>query len=157
MLGLNKIMLIGTVGHAPETRYIGPGVSFTRISLATSENVPQAGGRMVEQTEWHEVVAFRALSDFVAQYVKKGDALYVEGKLKSRYISDGPESGHKIFEVLADRVQILQRSRSYGQSPIPGQQPQQAPADIRIGAGLPGFDIENLPSGIQGDGDSLPF
>lgn len=159
MLGLNKILLIGTVGRTPETRYIGSGASFSRFSVATSETETQAGGRVVEHTEWHEVVTFRGLSDFAARYLKKGDLVYVEGKMKSRYVSDGQGAGHRIFEVLADRLQILSRSKANSESPMPDETSLQDPDEngIKIGAGLPGFDIENIPGNLKGDGDSLPF
>lgn len=157
MIGLNKIMLIGTVGRNPDTRYIGPGASFSRFSVATTENVQVSGGRTTEQTEWHEVVAFRELSEYAAQYIKKGDTIYAEGRLKSRYISDGPESGHRIYEVMAERILILQRSRANSAAPIPDGGPDTASDTASIGCGLPGFDIENIPGNLKGDADGLPF
>ncbi len=156
MIGLNKIMLIGTVGRNPETRYIGQGVSFSKFSVATTCMATGAGGRPVEETEWHEAVVFRGLSDYVARYLKKGDTVYVEGKLKSRYVSDGPGSGHRIYEVHASAVNILARSKANQESPMPDsgehQQPQQ-----NIGGAIPGFDIEHAQQDLAGDGDSMPF
>lgn len=162
MLGLNKIMLIGTVGRNPETRYIAHGVSFSKFSVAASISVPGPGGRLVEETEWLEVVVFRNLSEFAAQYLKRGDTVYVEGRLKSRYVNDTPESGHRIYDVLADKLIILTRCRANAGSPLPSaenisQDSGAANGQPRIGAGLPGFDIENIPGQMDGDGDSLPF
>ncbi len=166
MLGLNKIMLIGTVGRTPETRYIAQGVSFTRLSVATTERVSGPGGRLIDETEWHEVVIFRELSEYAAQYVKRGDTVYVEGRLKSRYINDTPESGHRIYEVLASNLIIIQRSKANQESPLPDvsisadgkNNTTGISADTqKIGAGLPGFDIENISADMKSYGDSLPF
>lgn len=147
---MNKILLQGNVGRMPEIRYIKRGWSFARFSLATREVVAGAGGMPMEELEWHEIVAWADLCEYAALYVKRGDTVYVEGRLKSRYVSDGPESGHRIYEVIASKIQVLERSRDFAQTPIPDSQDE-----ARVGAGLPGFDIENLPVNL--DKDDLPF
>ncbi len=154
MLGVNRIILVGTVGRDPETRYIGPGASFSRFSVCTTEIVGGAGGSQVEETEWHEVVSWRGLSSYVSQYVKKGDTVEVDGKLKSRYVSRG-EGGRRVYEVIASNVRVLARSKANASTPTPAIEKEEA--EPAIGSGLPGFDIENIPVNLKGDGDSLPF
>lgn len=153
MLGINKIILMGTVGRNPETRYIDKGVSYSRFSLCTVDLITNTDGRQIEETEWHEVVVWRQLSDFVSQYVKKGDLVQVDGKLKSRYVSRG-ESGHRVYEVIASELHILARSKSNAETPMPVT--EQTDLTV-VGGALPKFDIENIPVNLKGDGDQLPF
>lgn len=154
MTGLNKIMLIGTAGRNPDTRYIGQGASFSRFSVATSCPATGPGGRQMVETEWHECVAFGSLSGYVDRYLKKGDTVYVEGKLKSRYVSDGPESGHRIYEVHASAVSIIARSKANEQVPKPDES---AGSEPRIGAAIPGFNIDNIPGALNADPAGEPF
>lgn len=151
-------MLIGTVGRNPETRYIAHGVSFSKFSVATSCMVSGPGGRPVEETEWHEVVAFRDFSDYVQRYLKKGDTVYVEGRLKSRYVSDGPESGHRIYEVHLQNISIIARSKANASSPMPDSgNVSDTQVSAKIGGAIPGFDIDTAQQGLKADGDAMPF
>ena len=156
MLGINKIILLGTVGRNPETRYIDKGVSYSRFSVCTNDLAALPDGRQIEEAEWHEVVVWRGLSDYVSRYVKKGDLVYVDGKLKSRYVSKG-EGGHRVYEVVAADVKILARSKENAQTPIGDVAVCDAVNTQTVGGALPNFDIENIPVNLKGDGDSLPF
>jgi single-strand DNA-binding protein len=152
MLGINKIILMGTVGRNPDTRYIGKGVSYSRFSLCTNDMTTLSDGREVEVGEWHEVVAGRQLSDYASRYVKKGDTVYVIGKLLSRYVSRG-EGGYRVYEVIANELKIISRSKANAETPVPEMEPINE--DI-VGSALPDFDIENIPaSNIAAD--ELPF
>ncbi len=151
MLGINKIIIMGTVGRLPDTRYIAQGVSYSHFSVCTDDVVTLPDGRQTEESEWHEVVAWRQLSDYVSRFVKKGDAVYVSGKLKSRYVSKG-EGGHRIYEIIADEVKIIARSKVNVDVPAPAM--QQPDANV-VGSALPGFDIENIPVNLNSD--ELPF
>lgn len=153
MLGINKIILLGTVGRNPEVRYVAVGVSCSRFSVCTTDIVDGVDGRQIEESEWHEVVVWRELSDYVSRYVKKGDLVMVSGKLKSRYVSKG-EGGHRVYEVMATEVKILARSKANAEVPAPQME---KPESVAVGGGLPGFDIENIPVDLKGDGDTLPF
>ncbi|MBQ4405856.1 MAG: single-stranded DNA-binding protein [Bacteroidales bacterium] len=156
MLGINKIILLGTVGRNPETRYIDKGVSFSRFSVCTNDLATLPDGRQIEEAEWHEVLVWRELSDYVSRYVKKGDLVSVDGKLKSRYVSRG-EGGHRVYEVVASDVKILARSKDNAQTPIVDATNINGDTPQAIGSALPNFDIENIPVNLQGEGDSLPF
>ncbi|MCR5454840.1 MAG: single-stranded DNA-binding protein [Bacteroidales bacterium] len=156
MLGINKIILMGTVGRNPDTRYIDKGVSYSRFSVCTEDVVTSVDGRLIEETEWHEVVVWRQLSDYVSRYVKKGDLVSVEGKLKSRYVSRG-EGGHRVYEVIASGVKILARSKANAEAPIENPSDSDADNAQTVGSALPNFDIENIPGDFKGDGDQLPF
>lgn len=153
MTFINKVILQGTVGRTPETRYISNGVSATSFSLATTETETIPDGRQVQITEWHTVEACGNLSDYASQYIKKGDLLYVEGKLKSRYISERGIAGHRIYLVMASSIDIKARSNDQRNTPLPD------PTDTtttKVGGGIPGFDIENIPINLKA-GNELPF
>jgi single-strand DNA-binding protein len=115
MSGINKVILVGHVGKDPEIRYLEGGVAVARLRLATSESYKNKNGEKVEQTEWHSVTAWRQLAEIIEKYVKKGQLLYIEGKLRTRTVGD--ENNKKYFtEIVADQMTML-GSRREGQNP----------------------------------------
>ena len=83
--GVNKVILVGNVGGDPETRYLPNGNAVTNVTLATSESwKDKQTGQQQERTEWHRVVFFGRLAEIVAEYVRKGSQIYVEGSLRTR-------------------------------------------------------------------------
>lgn len=98
-MALNKVMLIGNVGKDPEVRYLEtpehPKVA--QFTLATSERYKAKDGSVTEQTEWHNIVAWRGLADIAEKYIRKGSSLYVEGRLRTR---SWEVNGQKVFRAL---------------------------------------------------------
>ncbi len=87
---INKVILVGNVGNDPEVQYVQEDVPVAKFSLATNERYTNKNGEKVDQTQWHNIVVWRGLAKVVEQYVKKGDRLYLEGKLEYRsYEVDG--------------------------------------------------------------------
>ncbi len=87
---LNKIMLIGNVGNEPDIRATSSGTRVAKVSLATSRQWKDGSGQQKEKTEWHRLTFFGRLVDIVDQWVKKGDRLYIEGRIEySESESDG--------------------------------------------------------------------
>ena len=87
---VNKATLIGNVGKDPEIINTDGGLKIAKLSLATSEKYNNKQGEKVSQTEWHNLTVFGKLSEVFEKYVKKGDKIYVEGKLKTdKYEKDG--------------------------------------------------------------------
>ena len=85
MKSLNEVKLIGNLGKDPEVKYTAGGDAVVNFSLATSESwKDKNSGEMQERTEWHRCVAWRKVGEIIAQYVKKGQKLYVAGKLQTR-------------------------------------------------------------------------
>ena len=85
---LNKVMLIGNVGSDPEIRATSSGARVGKLSLATNRQFQDRTGQTQEKTEWHRLTVFGKLADIVEQYVKKGDRLYVEGRLEYSQTQD---------------------------------------------------------------------
>lgn len=106
---MNKVMLIGNVGVDPDVRYVDRGVCVAQLRLATSERgytLPN-GTEVPERTEWHNVVLWRQLAEVVDKYVKKGDKLYIEGKIHTRSYEDNQGRTRYVTEIWADAMEML--------------------------------------------------
>ena len=114
---LNKVMLIGNVGRDPEMRYIQSGEPVTTFSLATTRRWTGQDGQKHEETEWHNVVAWRRLAEQCNEYLTKGSSVYIEGRIQTRSWDD-QATGQKRYrtEVVADRMQMLDRRTHDGGS-----------------------------------------
>jgi single-strand DNA-binding protein len=107
MRGLNKVMVIGSVGRDPEMRYVPSGKPVTSFSVATSRSWVNAEGKRCEETEWFNVVAWGALAEACKQYLRKGQQVYIEGRLQTRSWED--QEGRKRFrtELVASEMIVL--------------------------------------------------
>ncbi len=130
-MSLNKAMLIGNVGRDPEVRYLegNNGAKVATFTLATTERYRDRNGETRENTEWHNIVAWRSTADVVERFVKKGTQLYIEGRIRTRSWDD--QTGNKRYttEIIADNLQLLGKKSDNpgGQQPY-GQQGYQQPA-----------------------------
>jgi single-strand DNA-binding protein len=104
--GVNKVILIGNVGKDPEIKHLENGITLAKFSLATTE-VYKKDNEKRSTTEWHNIVAFRNLADIIKNYVKKGDALYIEGKIQTRSWDDQDGNKKYMTEIVANNVQML--------------------------------------------------
>jgi single-strand DNA-binding protein len=107
MRGVNKVILVGTVGKDPEAFDLNNGNTLVKFSMATSEQWKDKNtGEKKENTEWHRISIFGKLAEIAELYVKKGSKLYIEGKLKtSSYEQDGVKK--YTTEIVADSMQML--------------------------------------------------
>ena len=112
MSGVNKVILLGNLGKDPEVRYLDNGVAVANISLATTENYKNKQGERVSQTEWHNVVFWRGLAEVAEKYLKKGDSIYLEGKIRTRKWEDKEGNTRYSTEVLADNMTMLGKKNS---------------------------------------------
>jgi len=107
MHGVNKVTLIGNVGKDPETRYLDSGVPVTTFSLATSESFRSKSGERITSTEWHNIVLWRGLAEIAEKYVRKGDPLFVEGKIRTRSWDDKDGNRRYTTEIIASNMIML--------------------------------------------------
>ncbi|MEA3451666.1 MAG: single-stranded DNA-binding protein [Bacteroidota bacterium] len=107
MHGINKVQLIGNVGREPKTKYLESNVAVTTFSLATSETHRRKDGQKVTSTEWHNIVLWRGLAELAEKFVKKGDPIYIEGKLHTRTWTDRDENIRKTTEIVANNLIML--------------------------------------------------
>ena len=110
---LNKVMLIGNVGSDPEIRATSGGTRVAKISLATNRSWPDKSGQQQEKTEWHRLTFFGRLVDVVEQWVKKGDRLYVEGRIE--YSQTEGDGGPKYWtDIVVNEMVMLGSSGGGG-------------------------------------------
>lgn len=120
-MSVNKVILLGHIGQDPEVKYLDGGVIVANFSLATSEKFKNRSGEEVESTEWHRVVAYGKTAQLIEKYIKKGDKLYIEGKLKTRsWEKEGTK--HYLTEIIVNEVQFLGAKKSTEN--VPGQPAQ---------------------------------
>ncbi len=112
---LNKVMLIGRLGKDPEIKYTPSEVAVMTLNMATNTSYKSQDGEIVEKTEWHRVVVWRKTAEMISQYAKKGDLVYIEGKLATRSWDDKDGNKQYMTEIQAEQVQILQFSQTYEQ------------------------------------------
>ena len=131
MAAVNKCVFIGRLTAAPDIRYSQNGEQVTNINLAINERRKNKNGETREITEFVRVVAFRKLAEIIGQYCKKGDQIYIEGKLQTRKWSDKNGQDHYTTEIIADQMQMLggkeDRGQRERQSEKPGWSPDPQP------------------------------
>lgn len=108
MASVNKVILLGNLGRDPEVRYSPDGGAIANVSIATTSRYKdKTSGDMKEDTEWHRVVFFGRLAEIVAEYLKKGRPVYVEGRLRTRKWQDQAGQERYTTEVVAEQMQLL--------------------------------------------------
>ena len=104
---VNKVVLIGNTGQDPEVRHLESGVAVANFNLATNETYKDKNGDKVTQTEWHRIVLWRGLAEVAEKFVKKGELLYIEGRLRTRSWDDKDGNKRYTTEVFADTMKML--------------------------------------------------
>lgn len=105
-MSVNKVILIGRLGNDPELRFTGNGTPVTNFSIATTEKWGKEDSQ--EKTEWHRIVAWNKLAEICGEYLKKGQQVYIEGRLQTRKWEDSKSGETKtITEIVAIQMQML--------------------------------------------------
>ena len=107
MAGVNKVILVGNLGKDPEVRHLDNGIAVANFSLATTESYTNKQGERVNQTEWHNIVLWRGLADVAEKYLKKGNSIYVEGKISTRKWEDKEGNTRYSTDIIADKMTML--------------------------------------------------
>ncbi|MEX2178052.1 MAG: single-stranded DNA-binding protein [Gemmatimonadaceae bacterium] len=160
---LNKVTLIGNLGSDPEVRSTTGGSRVATFSLATSRSWNDASGAKQEKTEWHRCVAWNSksqqLADVVERYVKKGDKLYVEGRIEYRQWQDKEGQTKYSTEINVRELIMLGSPRGGdGEGPRTPRAPSAAKAKAGAAAGSAGGeDFEEFPGALEQGDDDLPF
>ena len=111
MAGVNKVILIGNLGKDPEIRTIESGAKVANFSIATNEVYKNKDGSKVEKTEWHNIVLWRGLAELAESYLKKGNQVYIEGRLRTRQWDDKDGIKRYTTEILGDNMTFLGGAR----------------------------------------------
>ena len=126
--GINKVILVCTLGQDPEVRYTADGKAVANISGATNEQwTDKATGQKQEKTEWHRISMFGRLAEIAGEYLKKGSQVYIEGKLQTRKWQDQNGQDRYTTEIVANEMQMLGGGNAGGnpQRQPPAQQASQ--------------------------------
>lgn len=142
-MSVNKVFILGRVGKDVEVKEVG-GVKCAAFTIATSERYKDKNGEVKENTEWHNIVAWRTTADICERFVHKGDQVYVEGKIKYRTWESNGEKRYAT-DIVADKVELLGKRETNNET-----QHGAAPAAPRVQS-TP--IVDDLPP----DDDGLPF
>jgi single-strand DNA-binding protein len=158
---LNKVMLIGNLGADPEVRSTNNGSRVANLSIATNRQWTAQNGEKQEKTEWHRVICWNnkgaQLADVAERFLKKGDRVYVEGRIEYRTWEDREKQKRYTTEIIA-RELLLLTSRGAGAGDLGGE-----PARARVAANMasegkgPGESLDTFPEALDEGDDDLPF
>lgn len=144
---VNKVILIGNLGKDPEVRHLENGAVVANFPLATSETyIDRNTGERRENTDWHDIVLWRGLAEVAEKYLRKGQKVYIEGKLKKRSWQDKEGNTRYTTEVVGDEMTMLSRAENV-------QQGSSAPYDSTGTPSQPS-KVDDI---INNDSDDLPF
>ena len=103
----NKVQLIGNLGNNPEIITLESGKKLAKFSIATNESYKNAQGEKIQNTQWHNVVAWNNTAEIVEKYLEKGKEIAIEGKLTSRSYDDKDGNKRYITEVVCNELLML--------------------------------------------------
>ena len=106
---VNKVVLVGHLGGDPETRYTPSGAAVANFNMATNESWRDANGELQEKTEWHRCVMFGKSAELAGELLKKGQLVYLEGKLQTRNWEDKDGVKRYTTEIVCDIFTMLGR------------------------------------------------
>lgn len=107
MAGVNKVILLGNLGKDPEVRHLESGRAVANFSLATSEVYKNKNGEKVTTTEWHNIVMWSPLAEIAEKYLKKGNQVYLDGKIQTRTYDDKDGNRKYITEIVVQNLNML--------------------------------------------------
>ena len=146
MLGLNNVQIIGNLGGAPDMKYVNNNDHVVNFSVAVNERWKNRNGDPQERTTWLRVIAFNGLGSACAEFLRRGDAVFVEGRLQVREYEDKNHNPRTSVEIVASRVRFL------GGGSNSSDEKRPTPGKPRNGA-----DSTTVPA-IDGDSDGdTPF
>lgn len=148
MSGVNRVIIVGNLGRAPEIRYTQGGTAVCNLSVAVTEKVKDGDG-WKDATEWFRVVCFGKQAENAGQYLEKGRQVYIEGRLQTRKYKDKDGVEKQSTEVVAHTIQYLGTGSNGKRGPT--QEPQVAEGG---GPAPAGFVDDDLPFDVHERGMS---
>ncbi len=154
MAGVNKVILIGNLGSDPEVRHLSNGSVVANFNIATSESYTNKNGEKVTQTEWHRIELWEGLAKVAEQYLKKGQSVYIEGKLKTENWQDSDGNNRTTTRIRGNNMTMLGGRNT---DPHEGGAPQQQSAPDPAAAAPKNEAPSPSPSSSEQEVDDLPF
>ncbi len=142
---LNKVILIGNLGADPEIKEMADGTKMAKFSIATTETYKNKQGERVSNTDWHNIVLWRGVAQVAEQYLKKGDSVLIEGKIKNRSWED--ENGIKKYatDIQGDNMTMLGSKRDQSNQGYQAPEQSQETATRLTGQGESENTDNDLP------------
>jgi len=144
MRSVNKVTLLGNVGTDPEAKALGSGTTLVKLSIATNEAWTDKNGQKQERTQWHRCAAFGKVAEIIQQYVRKGDRIYVEGRVEYSQTETDGVTKYWTEIVIQDLVMLGGGDRA------------ETPAEPRTARRGTGMDAGSYKRASD-DTDGLPF
>lgn len=147
MAGVNKVILLGNLGQDPEVRHLESGSAVAKLRLATTESYRDKDGNRQEMTEWHDLELWEGLAKIAEKYLKKGDSIYVEGRIKTDKWTDKDGNNRQAVKIRVSNLTMLSKASGGQGGQMQGQpaasQVTEPPQDMGSFGG--GNDIDDLP------------
>ncbi len=166
MASVNKVILMGNCGRDPEIRYLPSGQAVANVSVATTtRRKDKTSGENIETTEWHRVTFFDRLAEIAGEYLKKGNPVYIEGRLKYGKFTNKDGVEQNTCDIVATEMQLLGTRQgaggpggdeggggggSYARAPAPASRPPAARPAPAPAAAKPGSGFDDMD-------DDIPF
>jgi single-strand DNA-binding protein len=166
MASVNKVILMGNCGRDPEIRYLPSGQAVANVSVATTtRRKDKTSGENVETTEWHRVTFFDRLAEIAGEYLKKGNPVYIEGRIKYGKFTNKDGVEQNTCDIVATEMQLLGTRQgagspggdeggggggSYARAPAPASRPPAARPAPAPAAAKPGSGFDDMD-------DDIPF
>lgn len=161
MASVNKVILVGNCGRDPEIRYLPSGQAVANVSLATSSRRKDKNtGETVEDTQWHRITFYDRLAEIAGEYIKKGQPIYVEGRLKYGKFTNKEGHEQNTVDIIATEMQLLgKREGMGGPADEEGGAPRRAAPAARPAASAPAprQAPAKASSGFEDMDDDIPF
>ncbi len=156
---VNKAILVGNLGKDPLVRHTEAGVAVATFSIATTERYKDKEGNQQEKTEWHNIVLWRGLAEVAQKYLKKGDKVYIEGKISNRKYQAQDGTDRYISEIVGDQMQMLTPKGGGGGGGFQeASLPSEEPARSRITTTTSSSNNNSVMTEPEpGNVDDLPF
>lgn len=153
MAGVNKVILIGNLGSDPEVRHLSTGSVVANFNIATSESYTNKNGERVTQTEWHRIELWDGLAKVAEQYLKKGQSVYIEGKLRTENWQDNDGNNRTTTRIRANNMTMLGGRGEQGSSDSPQSAQQPTPSSQSPSS----MGDPNAMNSQEEETDDLPF
>ncbi len=162
MASVNKVILLGNCGRDPEVRTTASGQSMATVSIATSSRRrDRNSGEMVEETQWHRVMFFERLAEIAGEYLRRGNPVYIEGRLRYGKYTDKDGVERNTTDIVAEQMQLLGgrgEGRGAPASDMGASPSRAAPARAAAPApAAPATARGNTGTGFDDMDDDIPF
>ncbi len=151
MSSVNKAIVLGYLGSAPETRYTTDGAAVTSFRIATTERYKNKQGEQQENTEWHRCVTFGKTAEIAGEHLEKGQLCYAEGRMQTRKWQDKAGNDRYTTEIIVDQLRFF-RKRGEESGPAreakPAGQPSPAKPSVKPAARTRATDLEDMPDDL---------